>query len=49
MKGVNDMYGRGYGPPPPPPRRGGCGCCLLPFVMGIGLIAVIIVGLVMLL
>ena len=28
--------------PPPPPRRGGCGCCLMPFVITIGLIVAVI-------
>lgn len=31
-----------WGPPPPPPGRGGCGCCLMPFVLAIGLIAAVI-------
>ena len=31
-----------FGPPPPPPGRGGWGCCLMPFVLAIGVIAAIV-------
>ena len=42
MGGPHRPMGGGPWGPPPPPRRGGCGCCLMPFVITIGLIVAVI-------